>query len=53
MVQPGYKVGANIKDQQRIAEMAKAGKSAKEISKALLIDLEVVKNFMPKAKAKK
>ena len=47
------KMGANRVDQNRIAELAKSGKSAEEISGVLLIDEKVVKAFMPKATAEK
>lgn len=45
--------GANRIDQNRIATLAKDGKSAEEISGILLIDPKVIKAFMPKAVAVK
>lgn len=45
------KAGANPSDIRNINKRAEAGQTAKEISKALRIELKVVKAFMPKVKA--
>lgn len=47
------KVGANKSDVVKIIRMAKDGDDAEHISYTLLIELSVVKSFMPKKKESK
>lgn len=47
-----FKMGANKIDQNQIAKLYAAGKSAEEISKTLLIDVKIVEAFKPKADKK-
>lgn len=47
------KVGANKSDAVKIKKMAEDGDDAEYISRALQIEVDVVKSFMPKAKESK
>ena len=47
------KAGANPRDVTRINRMYKDGKSAKQISEAVGVDIDCVKSFKPKAEDKK
>jgi len=46
------KTGANFTDVNRIKRLSEAGWDAAAISKAVLVDVEVVKNFMPRKRNK-
>jgi len=47
------KAGVNNTDRIAIAKLAGAGKSAKEISEDMQINMDVIESFMPKKTRKK
>ncbi|NRA42582.1 MAG: hypothetical protein HRU21_09800 [Pseudomonadales bacterium] len=46
------KKGANVSDQKKIKDYTERGMSIEEISNVLLIDVAVIKEFLPEKQAK-